>query len=69
MRKSEILNLVWSDIDFDNKEIEVNPKANTDYTWAWEIKDTDASGLPLFLIPVVMRVYRTYSPCLEQGGA
>ena len=27
------------------------------------------SGLPPFLVPVVMRVYRTYSPCLEQGGA
>ena len=26
-------------------------------------------GLPLFLVPVAMRVYRTYSPCLEQGGA
>jgi len=27
------------------------------------------SGLPLFLVPVAMRVYHTYSPCLEQGGA
>ena len=26
-------------------------------------------GLPPFYVPVVMRVYRTYSPCLEQGGA
>jgi len=26
-------------------------------------------GLPLFLVPVAMRVYHTYSPCLEQGGA
>ena len=26
-------------------------------------------GLPLFLVPVVMRVYHTYSPCLEEGGA
>jgi len=26
-------------------------------------------GVPLFLVPVVMRVYRTYSPCLEEGGA
>ena len=26
-------------------------------------------GLPLFYVPVVMRVYHTYSPCLEEGGA
>jgi hypothetical protein len=28
-----------------------------------------ATGLPLFSVPVVMRVYHTYSPCLEEGGA
>ena len=28
-----------------------------------------AIGLPLFLVPFVMRVYHTYSPCLEEGGA
>jgi len=28
-----------------------------------------SAGLPLFLVPVAMRVYHTYSPCLEQGGA
>jgi len=27
------------------------------------------TGLSPFLVPVVMRVYRTYSPCLEEGGA
>ena len=27
------------------------------------------SGLPLFYVPVVMRVYHTCSPCLEEGGA
>jgi hypothetical protein len=26
-------------------------------------------GLPLFYVPVVMRVFRTHSPCLEEGGA
>ena len=26
-------------------------------------------GLPPFYVPVVMRVYHTYSPCLEEGGA
>ncbi len=47
MRKSEILNTVWSDIDFDNMTLEISPKENTDYTWAWEIKDTDSRTLPL----------------------
>ena len=47
MRKSEILNTVWSDIDFDNMTIEITPKENTEYTWAWEIKDTDSRTLPL----------------------
>jgi integrase len=47
MRKSEILNAVWSDIDFKNMTIEISPKENTEYTWAWEIKDTDSRTLPL----------------------
>lgn len=47
MRKSEILNLVWSDIDFDEMEIYIQPKENTEYTWAWEIKDHDERTLPL----------------------
>ena len=47
MRKSEMLNLVWSDIDFDEMTIEVAPKENTDETWEWKIKDTDRRSLPL----------------------
>ncbi len=27
------------------------------------------TGLPLFSVPVVMRVFHTYSPCLEESGA
>lgn len=47
MRKSEILNTVWSDIDFKNMTITISPKQNTEYTWAWEVKDTDSRTLPL----------------------
>ena len=47
MRKSEMLNLVWSDIDFSEMAIEVTPKENTDETWEWKIKDTDRRTLPL----------------------
>ena len=47
MRKSEMLNLVWSDIDFSKMTVEVTPKENTDETWEWKIKDTDRRTLPL----------------------
>ena len=47
MRKSELLNLVWSDIDFAEMTAEVSPKQETDETWEWRIKDTDRRTLPL----------------------
>ncbi len=47
MRKSELLNLVWSDIDFGEMLIQVSPKENTVQTWEWRIKDTDRRVLPL----------------------
>jgi integrase len=47
MRKSELLNAVWSDIDFSAKTIEVQPKKNTLETWEWQVKDCDCRTLPL----------------------
>ncbi len=47
MRRSELLNCTWSDIDFEDMTIEVSPKNSTDYTWEWLIKDTDRRELPL----------------------
>lgn len=47
MRKSELLNLVWSDVDFGEMIVEVSPKENTAETWEWKIKDTDRRFLPL----------------------
>lgn len=47
MRRGELLNAVWSDIDFESKVIEVTPKENTAETWEWHIKDTDRRRLPL----------------------
>ena len=47
MRKGELLNATWSDIDFSEMTIEVTPKGNTDETWEWLIKDTDERTLPL----------------------
>ena len=37
--------------------------------WAVICSDLWLCGLPPFFVPVVMRVYHTYSLCLEQGGA
>jgi integrase len=47
MRRSELLNLVWSNIDFAEMNVEVSPKQNTGETWEWRIKDTDRRFLPL----------------------
>lgn len=47
MRRSELLNSVWSDINFESKTIEVQPKKDTDKTWEWAVKDTDCRTLPL----------------------
>ena len=47
MRRAELLNCTWADIDFDAQTIEVNPKKNTKDTWEWLIKDADHRTLPL----------------------
>ena len=47
MRRGELLNCTWSDIDFEEQTIKVSPKANTAETWEWGIKDKDRRTLPL----------------------
>jgi len=47
MRKGELLNTTWRDIDFEAKTIEVCPKKDTKQTWPWDIKDCDRRLLPL----------------------
>ncbi len=47
MRRGELLNTVWADVDFDAKTIDVSPKDNTAETWEWLIKDTERRTLPL----------------------
>ena len=47
MRRAELLNCTWADIDFDAQTIEVNSKRNTKDTWEWLIKDADCRTLPL----------------------
>ena len=47
MRRAELLNTTWMDIDFENKLVHVSPKRDTEHTWEWHIKDTDRRTLPL----------------------
>jgi integrase len=47
MRRGELLNTVWSDVDFENRTIEVSPKRDTEQTWEWHIKDNERRTLPL----------------------
>ncbi len=47
MRRAELLNCTWADIDFDTHTIEVNPKQNSRDNWEWLIKDFDQRTLPL----------------------
>ena len=47
MRRGELLNTTWQDIDFERKTIDVSPKMDTEHTWEWHIKDTDRRTLPI----------------------
>jgi len=47
MRRGELLNTTWQDVDFANLTIDVSPKQDTEYTWEWHIKDVDRRTLPL----------------------
>lgn len=61
---------VWPESDAE-KILEVPIEDHVFEVFATEIvyKSCAECGLPLFYIPVVMRVFHTYSLCLEQGGA
>ncbi len=47
MRRGELLNTTWRDIDFAGQKNLVSPKEDTEHTWAWCIKDTDRRRVPL----------------------
>jgi integrase len=47
MRRAELLNCTWGDVDFGAQTIEVNPKQKTKETWEWLVKDADHRTLPL----------------------
>lgn len=47
MRRGELLNMCWSDIDFENHQIDITAKEDTEETWEWKIKDSDERSVPL----------------------
>ncbi|MFC1783209.1 tyrosine-type recombinase/integrase [Planctomycetota bacterium] len=47
MRRGELLNTTWSDIDFEKQLIHISPNKNTELTWSWQIKDTDTRHIKL----------------------
>lgn len=47
LRRGEMFNLVWSDIDFEGHQITVTPKRQTDRLLAWEPKDHECRVIPV----------------------
>ena len=47
LRRGELLNATWADVDFAEQTLRVAPKGDTVATWEWRIKDTDRRKLPL----------------------
>jgi integrase len=47
LRRGEILNLTWSDVDFKGHQIHVRPKDQTDRLLAWEPKDHECRTIPV----------------------
>jgi len=47
MRRGELLNTTWRDIDFAGMTVDVAPKSESLDTWEWHIKDTERRTLPL----------------------
>lgn len=42
LRKNEILNLIWADVNFENNKISIAVKENTKQTIEWEPKDHES---------------------------
>jgi integrase len=63
MRRGELLNTTWADIDFDRLTISVSPKLDTTHTWEWRIKDSERRRLPLTAdVAELFKAYRTARP-------
>jgi integrase len=47
LRRGELLDCLWSNIDFGEHTITVTPKGDPAETWKWLIKDCDSRTVPL----------------------
>lgn len=47
LRRGELCNCLWSDIDFGEQTITITSKDETEETWKWFIKDSDSRTVPL----------------------
>jgi integrase len=47
MRRGELMNTTWRDMDFAAMTVDVAPKKDREETWEWHIKDTERRTLPL----------------------
>ncbi|NIP26164.1 MAG: tyrosine-type recombinase/integrase [Phycisphaerae bacterium] len=47
LRRGEILNLTWADVNFENQQIRIAPKKETETTLEWEPKDHENRILPV----------------------
>jgi integrase len=47
MHRGELLNMAWSDIDFDEYVVDITGKDDTDETWEWKIKNHEERTVPI----------------------
>ena len=63
MRRGELLNTTWWDIDFEKQAVHVSPKADTEDTWEWHIKDTDTRHTKLHsMIMAIIKFFESLTP-------
>ena len=63
MRRGELLNTIWRDVDFAGQKIAVSPKEDTEHTWEWHIKDTDTRHTKLHsMIMAIIKFFESLTP-------
>ena len=66
MRRGELMNATWRDIDFANLTLDVSPKHGRESTWEWHIKGTERRTLPL--TAQVIRLLVEHQMSLPEGN-